>query len=78
MRVGIAIDVSTDVSHEFVVQNHVHVLPSTLHMGGQSVVYDRDPGKALAFYRGQLANSDVEAETTPFTVKEIEDLFLKT
>lgn len=77
MRVGIAIDVSTDVSHEFVVQNHIHVLPSTLHIGGHSTVYDRDPVKALAFYREMQGNKTVAAETTPFSVKEIEDLFLK-
>jgi DegV family protein with EDD domain len=77
MRVGIAIDVSTDVSHDFVVQNNIHVLPSTVHMDGRSVVYDRDPAKALAFYRDDLANKGIDAETTPFSVKEIEDLFLK-
>lgn len=77
MRVGIAIDVSTDVSHEFVVQNHVHVLPSTLHFGSHSVVYDRDPAKGMAFYREHLGDRSVDAETTAFSVKEIEDLFLK-
>ena len=77
MRVGIAIDVSTDVSHDFVVQNHIHVLPSTLHMNGHSAVYDRDPAKALVFYRDHLADKGIDAETTPFSVKEIEDLFLK-
>lgn len=77
MRIGIAIDVSTDVSHEFVVQNHIHVLPSTLHIGGQSTVYTRDPQRGLEFYRALAARPDVEAETTPFSVKEIEDLFLR-
>ncbi|HVT36416.1 MAG TPA: DegV family protein [Nevskiaceae bacterium] len=77
MRVGIAIDVSTDVSHEFVVQNHIHVLPSTVHMNGHSVVYDRDPEKGALFYRDHLGDKGIDAETTPFSVKEIEDLFLK-
>ena len=27
MRIGIAIDVSTDVSHEFIVENRIQVLP---------------------------------------------------
>ena len=77
MRVGIAIDVSTDVSHEFVEKNHVYVLPSTIHMGDQSVVYDRDPAKALAFYRDHLVDKGPVSETTAFSVKEIEELFLK-
>lgn len=77
MRVGIAIDVSTDVSDAFVADNGIHVLPSTIHMGDQSVVYDRDPLKGLAFYRDHLADKGVGAETTPFSVREIEELFLK-
>lgn len=77
MRVGIAIDVSTDLSHDFVVQNGIYVLPSTIHMGDQSVVYDRDPVRALAFYRDHLADQGPASETTPLSVKEIEDLFLR-
>lgn len=77
MRVGIAIDVSTDVSERFVADHHVHVLPSTIHMGDSSVVYDRDLARGLAFYRDHLAEKGVDAETTPFTVGEIEELFLK-
>lgn len=77
MRVGIAIDVSTDVSHEFIVQNGIHVLPSTIHMGDESLVYDRDPEKGLDFYRHRLTDNATAFETTPFSVKEIEDLFLQ-
>jgi DegV family protein with EDD domain len=77
MRVGIAIDVSTDVSQRFVADHNIHVLPSTIHMGDASVVYDRDQERGLAFYREHLAEKGVDAETTPFTVGEIEELFLK-
>jgi DegV family protein with EDD domain len=77
MRVGIAIDVSTDVSDAFVRDHHIHVLPSTIHMGDASVVYDRDVARGLSFYREHLAEKGVDAETTPFTVGEIEELFLK-
>ncbi|MES2490424.1 MAG: DegV family protein [Pseudomonadota bacterium] len=76
MRVGIAIDVTTDVSHEFVTENNIYVLPSTVHMGNQSVVYDRDPANALAFYREHSDSRSSATETTAFSVKEIEDLFL--
>lgn len=77
MRIGIAIDVSTDVSPEFVREHHIHVLPSTIHMGDESVVYGRESDRGLAFYRDHLADKGIHAETTPFSVKEIEDLFLK-
>lgn len=77
MRIGLAIDVSTDVSHEFVVQNQVHVLPSTIHMGDSSVVYGREPERSLAFYQEYLDERALDAETSAFSVREIEDLFLK-
>lgn len=77
MRVGIAIDVSTDVSHEFVVANAVQVLPSTIRCGQMQAVYDRDPERALAFYRNLHAEHLDDAETIALTVREIEGLFLR-
>lgn len=77
MRVGIAIDVTTDVSHEFVAENDIYVLPSTLHMGDQQVVYGREPEKMQAFYAALHDNVKLKnSSTTSFSVKEIEDLFL--
>jgi len=76
MRVGIAIDVSTDVSHDFIVENDIYVLPSTVHMGDLHVVYDRAPEKVREFYRNHSDSVRLQSETTPFSVKEIEDLFL--
>lgn len=77
MRVGIAIDVSTDVSHEFVVDNAVQVLPSTIRHGQMQAVYDRDPERALAFYSGLQPEDLAEAETIALPVREIEGLFLR-
>lgn len=77
MRIGIAIDVSTDVSQEFIAQNGVHVLPSTIHTGDRSVAYDRDPQRGLAFYREHLGEQEFDGETAAFSVREIEELFLR-
>jgi DegV family protein with EDD domain len=76
MRVGIAIDVSTDVSHEFVTENNIFVLPSTLRLGKHSMVYGRDPDSAREFYRLYSSNMQHDSETIPLSVKEVEDLFL--
>jgi DegV family protein with EDD domain len=76
MRVGIAIDVSTDVSHDFIVENNIFVLPSTVHMGDLHVVYDRAPDKIAEFYRNHYDSVRLQSETTALSVKEIEDLFL--
>jgi len=77
MRIGIAIDVSTDVSDEFVAANGVQVLPSTIHFGDSSVAYGRDAGHALAFYQEYSSARTLDAETSAFSVREIEELFLK-
>ncbi|MGH6949885.1 MAG: DegV family protein, partial [Solimonas sp.] len=77
MRIGLAIDVSTDVSHEFIVENGVHVLPSTIHMGDSSHVYGREPERSLAFYQEYLDERTLDAETSSFSVREIEELFLR-
>lgn len=77
MRIGIAIDVSTDVSNEFIVGNNVHVLPSTIHMGDSSVVYGREPERSRTFYEEHLDERALDAETSAFTVREIEELFLR-
>lgn len=74
MRVGIAIDVSTDVSHEFVTENDIYVLPSAVQFGDQRVIYGRDPAATSAFYSEHQDRKARGTET--FTVKEIEDLFL--
>lgn len=77
MRIGIAIDVSTDVSHEFIVENRIQVLPSTIHMGDSSVVYGREPERSRVFYEDHLDERALDAETSAFSVREIEELFLR-
>ncbi|MBI2383729.1 MAG: DegV family protein [Gammaproteobacteria bacterium] len=76
MRVGIAVDVSTDLSHEFVVRNRITVIPSTLHLGDTSLADTREPQSTLAFYAEHLADRGMDAETSAFSVEDIEKLFL--
>ncbi len=76
MRVGIAIDVTTDVSHEFVTENSICVVPSTLRLGTQRRVCGRDPESVREFYREHSDNMQYDSETISLSVKEIEDLFL--
>lgn len=76
MRVGIAIDVTTDVSHEFVTENDVFVLPSTLRMGQERIVHGRDPESINAFYRQHNGGVQHDSESIALSVKEVEELFL--
>ncbi len=76
MRVGIAIDVTTDVSDEFVSENNIFVLPSTLRLGKHSVVQGRDAESVREFYRKHSGSMQHDSESIALSVKEVEDLFL--
>lgn len=77
MRVGIAIDVTTDVSHEFVTENDIYVLPSTLRRGKERTVLGRDPDVLREFYRSHDGGVQHDSESIALSVKEVEDLFLR-
>lgn len=77
MRIGIAIDVSTDVADDFIAAHGVQVLPSTIHFGDSSVAYGRDAAHARAFYEEYSDARTLDAETSPLSVREVEELFLK-
>lgn len=77
MRVGIAIDVTTDVSHEFVKENDIYVLPSTLRRGKERSVLDRDPEAISAFYRNHHGGVLYDSESIALSAEEVEDLFLR-
>lgn len=76
MRVGIAIDVTTDVSHEFVTENNIYVLPSTLRRGKENTVLGRDPKAISEFYRHHGGGVLYDSESIALSVKEVEDQFL--
>jgi DegV family protein with EDD domain len=76
MRIGIAIDVSTDVSEDFLASHGVVVLPCAITALGETRRYGRDLAEGLPFYRDVLPRAGSRAETTPLSVAETEQLFL--
>lgn len=76
MRVGIAIDVTTDVPHEFVTENDIYVLPSTLRRGNERAVLGREPDATREFYRTHGGGVLQDSESIALSAKEVEDLFL--
>lgn len=76
MRIGIVVDSSIDLPRSFYDQEDITILPVTVQIGEASLADDRNEEAALNFLSGDIAARAAEADTTPFTVQQIHDLFL--
>lgn len=76
MRIGIVADSAVDLPADFIGRERITILPVTVQIG-QAVLADvRNEDATLAFLTGETAARAYEAETTPYTVQQVHDLFL--
>ena len=78
MRIGLVVDSACDLPGEFLAANNITILPITVRIGDAVQVDHRDERATLEFLHAQIAERGADAETTPFTVEQIRDLFLGT
>ncbi|MBD9370039.1 DegV family protein [Xanthomonas sp. XNM01] len=77
MRIGIVVDSACDLPQDFIQNNNIVVLPITVRIGEAVLADHRDEEATLSFLQAHVAERGHEAETTPFTVNQIRDLFLQ-
>lgn len=77
MRIGIVVDSACDLPQDFIHQNNIVVLPITVRIGEAVLADHRDEEATLEFLHAHVAERGHEAETTPFSVNQIRDLFLE-
>jgi DegV family protein with EDD domain len=77
MRIGLVVDSACDLPGDFLARNQVTILPITVRIGDAVQVDHRDERATLDFLKAQIAERGADAETTPFTVLQIQDLVLK-
>ncbi|GAB2498788.1 DegV family protein [Pseudoxanthomonas sangjuensis] len=77
MRIGIVVDSCCDLPQEYFDRHGIVILPITARIGEAVLADHRDEQATLEFLRAHVAERGHEAETTPFTVEQIRDLFLK-
>lgn len=77
MRIGVVVDSSCDLPQEFIEQNGIKILPNTIRVGGDSLVDERDEVATLAFFNSHIGDKSHDAETTPFSVDQIQKVFLE-
>ncbi len=76
MRIGLTVDSACDLPREFLDQHNVVVLPIAVKIDQTVFSDERDPAATLRFYRESLGDRGHAAETLPYTVEQIRELFL--
>lgn len=76
MRIGIVVDSACDLPLEYLERHHIHLLPITVRIGQAVLADHRNEQATLQFLHTHLAERGFEAETTPYTVQQVRDLFV--
>jgi len=77
MRIGIVVDSACDLPGEFLHRHGIEILPITTYVDQEAFVDNRDPAVRQRFLDNDLGARSHAAETEPFGVEEIRDLFLR-
>jgi DegV family protein with EDD domain len=77
MRIGIVVDSACDLPFDYLQQHNITILPITVRIGDAVLADQRNEEATLEFLKAHVAEHGHEAETMPFTVQQIQDLFLK-
>ncbi|ALN82641.1 DegV family protein [Lysobacter antibioticus] len=76
MRIGIVVDSACDLPLEYLERHDIHLLPITVRIGQAVLADHRNEQATLQFLHTHLAERGFEAETTPYTVQQVRDLFV--
>lgn len=77
MRIGIVVDSACDLPLDYLRQHGIILLPITVKIGDAVLADHRNEDATLQFLDEHVATRGAEAETQPFTVQQVQDLFLK-
>ena len=77
MRIGIVVDSACDLPADFIREHNIVLLPITVRIGEAVLADHREEEATLAFLNAHVATGGAEAETIPFSVNQIRDLFLQ-
>ncbi|MCW5580490.1 MAG: DegV family protein [Luteimonas sp.] len=77
MRIGIVVDSACDLPVGYLRDHDIEILPISVRIDGTTQVDYRDEADTLAFLHSHIAERGASAETIPFPVEQIRDLFLQ-
>ena len=76
MRIGIVVDSACDLPNDFIERENITILPVTIQIGQAILADTRNEEATMNFLSGETAARAFEAESTPYTVQQVHDLFL--
>jgi DegV family protein with EDD domain len=77
MRIGLVVDSACDLPGAYFREHHVTLLPVTVRIGEDELTDLRDEQATLQFLHSHIAERGADAETAPFTVQQVQALFLE-
>lgn len=77
MRIGLVVDSACDLPLEYLQRHDVTILPITVRIGDAVLADHRNEQATLEFLHTHVAEGGAEAETMPYTVQQIHQLFLE-
>lgn len=78
MQLGLVIDVSCDLPHDYLVKHQIQVIPSALHLGKGREIFDREPNRAQQFYQERIKEATMlEAESSALSPDETEAFLME-
>lgn len=76
MRIGLVVDADCDLPDEMIADENVVVLPIAVRIGDHMTLDTRNSDVTRQFMESDIAKDAAEAETIPYTVDQIRELFL--
>ena len=77
MRIGLVVDSACDLPLDYLEEHGIVVLPTTVRIGDAVLADERHPEATLRFLHAHVADGGAGAETTPYSVEQISQLFLE-
>jgi len=77
MRIGLVVDSACDLPGDYLRRNDFTILPISVRIGEEIREDQRDERVTLDFLRSHVTEHGAGAETMPFTVEQITELFLR-
>ena len=76
MRIGLVVDSACDLPKSFIDEHKIIILPVTIRIEGENFIDKRDPQDSINFYQSHVGEKGHDAESAPFSVEQIQALFL--
>ena len=76
MRIGLVVDSACDLPEAYFQQHAITLLPVTVHIGEDILVDLRNEHETLGYLDTHIAERGADAETSAFSVEQIQELFL--